>query len=516
MTWLNTLLATLQPIIDVFLALFLLVIIVSLLTVLCWYVIDVLQHTHTIRRNYPVIGRFRYFFEHLGEFFRQYFFSLDREELPFNRADRAWVYRAAKNVDRTIAFGSTRSLTPSGEVLFLNAAFPVSASEEVEIQQKTIGAGFVATPYQPNSVFNISGMSYGALSKPAVKALSKGAAKAGIWINTGEGGAASYHLDAGCDVVFQIGTAKYGVRDENGKLCEEKLAKLAQRPEVKMFEIKLSQGAKPGKGGVLPAKKVTAEIAKIRGIPEGEASLSPNGHEEVYDVKSLLILINRVRGVVKKPVGIKLVLGQQQWLDDFFSEINAQGIEIAPDFITLDSADGGTGAAPQTLMDYVGLPIQHSLPLVADKLIEYGLRRRIHLICSGKMITPSAIAWALCMGADFVVSARGFMFALGCIQALQCNKNTCPTGITTHNKKLQKGLNVNRKARRVAQYVANMQKELMMLVHSCGLHSPGDFGREYLQVVNDQRQGVPMTALHPEPLVDEDKIKIVNNAKKIK
>lgn len=499
MTWLNTLHTTLQPIIDVFLAVFLLALVVSIITISCWYVIDVLQHSHTIRRNYPVIGRFRYFFEHLGEFFRQYFFSLDREELPFNRADRSWVYRAAKNVDRTIAFGSTRPLTPAGEVLFLNSAFPVSVSDKSEPQHKVIGAGFVASPYQPNSVFNISGMSYGALSKPAVRALSKGAAKAGVWMNTGEGGASPFHLESGCDVVFQIGTAKYGVCDKEGNLCEQKLAELAKLSQIKMFEIKLSQGAKPGKGGVLPAEKVTAEIAKIRGIEEGKASLSPNGHNDVHDVKSLLALINRVRNVVQKPVGIKMVLGQQQWLDDLFAEINQQGAKVAPDFITIDSADGGTGAAPQTLMDYVGLPIQHSLPLVADKLVEYGLRERVHLICSGKMVTPSAIAWALCMGADFVVSARGFMFALGCIQALQCNKNTCPTGITTHDKKLQKGLDVDRKAYRVASYVDNIQKELMMLVHSCGLHSPGEFNRDHLQVVTDHRQAVPMTQMYPYP-----------------
>ena len=239
---------------------------------------------------------------------------------------------------------------------------------------------------------------------------------------------------------IQLGTAKYGVRDQHGQLDETKLASIAKHDAVKMFEIKLSQGAKPGKGGVLPGEKVTAEIAAIRGIIEGVASISPNSHSEVQSIDELLDFIHKIRTIVQKPVGIKLVLGSYDWLDDFFQAILSRGEHSAPDFITVDSADGGTGAAPQTLMDSVGLPLSRSLPIIIDKLIEYGLRSRVYVVCSGKMVTPAAVAWALCMGADFVVSARGFMFAIGCIQALQCNKNTCPTGITTHDKKLQRGL----------------------------------------------------------------------------
>lgn len=473
------------------------------------YIFDRFQTSHTIRRNYPVIGRFRYIFEHVGGFFRQYFFSMDREELPFNRADRSWVYRAAKNVDRTVAFGSTRSLSPAGEVLFLNSPFPISDTKVKFRAPKIIGEGYVANPYTTDSIFNVSGMSYGALSKSAIRAIAHGAKEAGVWMNTGEGGLSPFHLEAGGDIIFQIGTAKYGVCNEAGGLDETKLAAVAKHDTVKMFEIKLSQGAKPGKGGVLPAVKVTAEIAKIRGIKEGVASISPNSHPEIQSIGELLDFIQRVRLIVNKPVGIKFVLGSDEWLDELFAEILVRGVHSAPDFMTIDSADGGTGAAPQTLMDYVGLPLSRSLPLIVDKLTVYGLRSRVHVICSGKMITPAGVAWALCMGADFVVSARGFMFAIGCIQALQCNKNTCPAGIATHDKKLQRGLDWEDKAVRVTEYIKNLEKELEMVVHSCGLHNPSLLERKHAHIVIDPRTTIPLNALYPDAKVREQPVNII-------
>ena len=480
-----------------------------LVALLAMYLVDVFQTTHTIRRNYPVMGRFRYFFEHLGGFFRQYFFAMDREELPFNRAERSWVYRAAKNIDRTVAFGSSKNLTPAGEIIFLNSPFPVAETEAHFHEDMVIGEGYVLNPYKPQSLFNISGMSYGALSAAAVKALAHGAKQAGVWMNTGEGGASMHHLHAGCDLVVQIGTAKYGVRDEQGKLDESKLVRLAKMDQVKMFEIKLSQGAKPGKGGLLPGIKVTAEIAEVRGIPEGKDSISPNAHEEIKNVGDMLDMIDRVRKCTNKPVGIKFVLGSYDWLDDLFAEIRRRGLQSAPDFMTLDSGDGGSGAAPQTLIDCVGLPLRTSLPILVDKLTEYGLRERIRVIASGKLITPAAVATALCLGADFIVSARGFMFAIGCIQALQCNKNTCPAGITTHDEKLQRGLHWQAKAERVAQYVANMQSELEMLAHSCGVHYPRQFTREHAHIVVEPRSSVPMSELHPYAKTKEEFVKVV-------
>jgi glutamate synthase domain-containing protein 2 len=320
----------------------------------------------------------------------------------------------------------------------------------------------------------------------ATLALSGGAARAGCWLNTGEGGLSPYHLDGGCDLVFQIGTAKYGVRDGQGRLSDERLRELAAHEQIKMFELKLSQGAKPGKGGILPGIKVTEEVARIRGIPVGHDSISPNGHPEVRNVEQLLDMLGHIRAVTGKPVGFKLVIGGGGFLDELCRAVLRRGLEqAAPDFITLDSGDGGSGAAPQSLMDHAGLGIRETLPAVVDTLREYGLRERIRVIAAGKLILPVDVAWALCVGADFVVSARGFMFALGCIQAMQCNRNTCPTGITTHNPDLQRGLDPADKTARVAHYVANMVKEVGVIAHSCGVRSPRDLRRTHARIVTE-------------------------------
>ena len=340
-------------------------------------------------------------------------------------------------------------------------------------------------------------MSYGAISRPAVTALSNGASRAGVWLNTGEGGLSPYHLEGGADIVFQIGTAKYGVRDANGHLDPDKLRRIAAHEQVRMFEIKLSQGAKPGKGGILPAAKVTEEIAAIRGIPSGEDSLSPNRHPDIDNAGELLDAINAVRRVTGKPTGFKMVLGAYGWLDDLAAEIWRRGPDSAPDFITVDSGDGGTGAAPMPLIDNVGLVVKESLPVVVDKLIEHGLRERIRVIASGKMVIPAEAAWAFCAGADMVVSARGFMFALGCIQALQCNKNTCPTGITTHDKRLQRGLDPVDKAERVARYARQMAKEIAMIAHSCGVPEPRRLRRYHCRIVSSSGRSIPLDELYP-------------------
>lgn len=463
------------------------------------YLHDRFQTKSTLRRNYPVLARFRYLFEHMGEFFRQYFFAQDREEMPFNRAERSWVYRAAKNVDSTVAFGSSRVLTDPGTVFFLNCPFPTLAEDTVTAESVTIGP-YCKQPYTTNSLFNISGMSYGALSIPAVLALSKGAKMAGIWMNTGEGGLSPYHLKGGADIVFQIGTAKFGVRKKEGGFDTEKLKEVAAHPEVKMFEIKLSQGAKPGKGGILPGAKVNKEIAEIRGLEIGKDAISPNRHPEINSVDDLLDMIDFVRSTTGKPVGFKAVVGAISFFENLFDAINMRGIESAPDFITIDSSDGGTGAAPMSLIDNMGLPLKESLPIVVDKLIEYDLRDRIKVCASGKLITPAEATWAFCAGADFVNSARGFMFALGCIQSLQCNKNTCPTGITTHNKKLQYGLNPEDKAVRVMQYAINMQKEIGILAHACGVSAPRQLKRMHARIVQANGKSVSMADLHPDPI----------------
>lgn len=468
------------------------------LSIVVLYVLDVTQTKHATRRNYPVIGRLRYVFEHLGKFFRQYFFAMEREEMPFNREQRSWVYRAAKNVDNTIPFGSTRNLRAVGTFMFVNAPFATLDEDAAASAPVTIGP-YCDTPYRARSLFNISGMSFGAMSKPAVSALSNGARMARCWLNTGEGGLSPMHLEGGADIVFQIGTAKYGVRDAQGGLDDEKLRAVAAHDQVRMFELKLSQGAKPGKGGILPAAKVTAEIAAIRGIPAGMDSISPNRHADIDSVHDLLDMIAHVRRVTGKPTGFKAVFGDFDWLDVLCRAIEERGSEQAPDFITVDSADGGTGAAPMALMDYVGLPIQDSLPGVVDILARYGLKGRIKVIASGKLVLPGEVAWALCVGADFVVSARGFMFALGCIQALQCHRNTCPTGITTHDPRLQRGLDPADKSVRVMHYVRNMVHSVEMIAHSCGVGEPRQMRRKHCRIVSQDGRTVGLDTVYPEP-----------------
>lgn len=478
--------------------LFIFLIGIGILWLIVLYIVDVSQTKHAVRRNFPLVGRFRYMFEHLGEFFRQYFFAQDREEMPFNRAERSWVYRASKGVDTTIAFGSTRDLRRPGTVIFANTAYPTLVEHAEQQKVYTIGP-FCEQPYETDRMFHVSGMSYGAISKPAVLALSRGAKKAGCWMNTGEGGLSPYHLEGGADIVFQIGTAKYGVRNSDGGLCDAKLKEVANHEQVRMFEIKLSQGAKPGKGGILPAVKVSEEVARIRGIPVGEASISPNRHPEIHSAQGLLDMLMHIREVTGKPVGFKAVFGNVIWFEEFLELVNAQGKESAPDFITVDSGDGGTGAAPQALIDNVGLPIRESLPLVVDLLRKHGLKQRVHVVASGKLINPEYVAAAFCQGADFVTSARGFMFALGCIQAFQCNKNTCPTGVTTHNPKLQRGLAPEDKAERVYRYQREVEHDIAVIAHSCGAARPRLLRREHARIVQANGLSLPMTELYPEP-----------------
>ena len=472
----------------------------ALLLALAWmYVVDVTQKSHAIRRNFPVIGRFRYFLERLGEYLRQYFFALDREELPFNRATRSWVYRTSKDLGGLLGFGSTNDLREPGSIIFVNASYPLLEEEVTPAPPLIIGRD-CEHPFVAPSLFNISGMSYGALSKPAVQALARGAAKAGIWMNTGEGGLTPWHVEAGCDLIFQIGTAKYGVRDANGNLSDDRLREVAER--VRAFEIKLSQGAKPGRGGVLPAHKVTEEIAAIRGIPAGQVSSSPNRHREIRNSDDLLDMIARVRDVTGRPVGIKTVIGSEHFSRDLCEAILRRGADCAPDFITVDGGEGGSGAAPQVLADHVGLPLNEGLPILVDTLVAAGLRERIRVVASGKLVTSARVAWALCVGADFVVSARGFMFALGCVQSLQCHKGTCPTGITTHDPRRQRGLVVADKAERVARYAHWVNHEVNVLAHACGLANARAFRREHVRIVQAPGHSLPLDELMARPWLD--------------
>ena len=473
--------------------------IVLFVTLVFWYVKDITQKKHTVLRNYPIIGRLRYFFEQMGEYFRQYFFTGERDEMPFNRSTCGWVYRLAKNEGGMIGFGSTYNLHEPGALVFVNAPFPVIEAEQLPTPPLTIGEGYCDKPFVARSIVNISGMSYGAISKPAVRALSRGAAAAGCWLDTGEGGLSPYHLEGGCDLIMQIGTAKYGVRDADGKLSPERLRELAAHETVRAFEIKLSQGAKPGKGGMLPGGKVTAEIASIRGIPEGLDSISPNRHPDIASAEDLVEKIAYVRELTGKPVGIKSAIGGWRLMNELCEVVARRGMAFAPDFIAVDGGEGGSGAAPQALADHMALSIDEALPRVVDALIESGLRERVRVIAAGKLVTSARAAWALSAGADFVNTARGFMFALGCIQALRCHANTCPAGVTTHNPRLQRGLVVTDKAERVANYCRNMNKEIDMIAHSCGLRQAREFRREHVRIVQGFGQSIAFNMLYPYP-----------------
>ena len=461
------------------------------------FISDITQKKHGVLRNYPVVGHLRYFFEQLGEYFRQYFFSGDRDEMPFNRATRGWVYRLAKNEGGVIGFGSTYDLHQPGAVVFVNHPFPVLEEERLPTPSLLLGEGYAKTPFEARSIVNISGMSFGAISAPAVRSLSRGAAVAGCWMDTGEGGLSPYHLEGGCDVIMQIGTAKYGVRDAQGGLNPDRLLELAK--VVKAFEIKLSQGAKPGKGGVLPAKKVTAEIARIRGIPEGRDSISPNRHRDISTMNELLDKIAYIRDLTGRPVGVKTAVGGWRFMNELADAAHRRGLEFAPDFLVIDGGEGGSGAAPLALADHMALSIDEALPRVVDALIESGLRQRIRVVASGKLVTSARAAWALATGADFINTARGFMFSLGCIQALRCHTNTCPTGVTTHNKRLQRALVVEEKYLRVANYAMNMNREIDMIAHSCGVRHARELRRDHVRIVQANQQSVALNMMYPYP-----------------
>ncbi len=437
-------------------------------------------HGHALLIIHPWTGPFRYLMEMLAHYTRGHLHK-DWEERPFNRLTRYWIERSSKKQNNYISFGSEMDPNLPGTIIFTNSTFPILEEEAQSFPGKMIGEGYCKNPYFAKSFFNITGMSYGALGATAVESLAKGSTLAGIWMNTGEGGYSKYHNHS-FDLIFQIGTAKYGVRGEDGKLDEELLAIMASKENVKMFEIKLSQGAKPGSGGILPAEKVTKEIAKIRGIAVGKSSISPNRHEEIFDIKSLMAFTKKVRDITQKPVGIKLVVGGDRFLDQYLARLRRK-LDCAPDFITVDGTEGGTGAAPQSLADYVGLPLAQALAIVTNKIQEHGLKDRIRVIASGKLVTPDKVAWALCMGADFVTTGRGFMLSMGCIQSMKCASGKCPKGITTTNPRYMKALDPKLKSVRVANYAATMIHEVETIAHSCGLKDPSEFDRRHARIV---------------------------------
>lgn len=423
------------------------------------------QTTHALLRNFGVMGQARYMMESIGPELRQYFFANDTEEMPFNREERSEVYRKAKNIDSASSFGSQKNFDAT-EIKVRHTMYP-TPKEKLKKYSVTYGEERgIKNTHTIDRPITISAMSYGALGQNAVRSLARGAKMAGISMNTGEGGYPKYHMMEGCDLIFQLGTAKFGVRNEDGTLNDEKLRELAAKDEIKMIEIKLSQGAKPGKGGLLPKEKITDEIAELRGISKGKDVVSPTHHAECKDVGTTIEFIKHVQDVSDLPVGIKLCVGS---LDEFRALVREMKVRnIFPDYISVDGAEGGTGAAPKAFMDNYGMPLFPALHGVNTILLEEGVRDRLKLMAAGKLIGPGRQMMAYCLGADALYSARGFMLTLGCIQALQCGNNTCPVGITTHDPKLQGGVVVGEKAIRVKNYVENVEHDFYQLLAATG------------------------------------------------
>ncbi|MBM4292438.1 MAG: FMN-binding glutamate synthase family protein [Deltaproteobacteria bacterium] len=422
------------------------------------------QKRHTLLANFGVLAQGRYLIESVGPELRQYLFASDTEERPFSRTERAEVYQKALGVDSASSFGTQLDYTEP--LKLAHSMFPLR-KDELEPFRLTFGEERgLARAYTLTSPILISGMSFGALGERAVRALSRGARYAGIPMNTGEGGYPKYHLAEGADLIFQLGTAKFGVRNDDGTLNDDKLRALCAHPQIKMLELKLSQGAKPGKGGILPKEKITPEIVELRGVTPGRDVHSPPSHPECRTPADTIAFIRHLQEVSGLPVGVKLCVGRLDDLRALAREMKRQG--AYPDFITIDGAEGGTGAAPKSFMDEVGMPLRRALPLAHLTFTDEGVRDRFKLLASGKLISPGRQLQALALGADAVCSARGFMFAIGCIQALQCNKNSCPVGITTHSPHLQRGLDVELKARRVESYARALLKEHQELLAATG------------------------------------------------
>ncbi|NGM72642.1 FMN-binding glutamate synthase family protein [Sphingobacterium sp. SGL-16] len=432
-----------------------------------------IQTHHAILRNYPLVGAFRYFFESFRPELRQYFWESDTDGRPFNRRQRSIVYQRAKNQRETVAFGMQSDPQAVGNEWVAHSIFPTHI--ENHDLRTMVGNSACKQPYSL-SIFNISAMSYGALSKTAITALNKGAALQKFAHNTGEGGISDYHINGG-DLIWQIGTGYFGCRDENGYFDGELYAEKSNRPYVKMIELKISQGAKPGHGGILPAAKNTPEVAAIRHVIPGTDVMSPPAHSAFSNPMEMMYFIQKLRELSGyKPVGFKICIGDKQ---EFIEICNAmQNTQIYPDFISIDGSEGGTGAAPLEFTDNIGMPLYDALTFVTTTLINYGLKKHIKLIASSRIVTGFDLMKALALGADACYSARGMMFALGCIQALKCNEDVCPVGVATQKPHLYKGLDVADKHVRVAQFHRNTLRATVEIMEACGFKTVDEIRAE--------------------------------------
>lgn len=439
---------------------------------------DILQKKHTIERNFPVVGHIRFLLETFRPEIMQYFVETDTEGTPINRMFRSLIYQRAKNVNDTTPYGTKLNVYRNGYECMAHSIYPKKLESLDKDPRILIGGPDCKKPYNA-SLLNISAMSFGALSKNAVLALNKGALNGNFAHNTGEGGISSYHLEYGGDLVWQIGTGYFGCRKEEGQFCPDTFKKQALLKSVKMIEIKLSQGAKPGHGGILPAVKNTEEIAKIRLVKPFIDILSPPYHTAFHDANGLLNFVKELRQLSEgKPVGFKLCVGDKAEFFDICKAMTKLG--ITPDFITVDGGEGGTGAAPVEFSNSLGLPLREGLAFVSDTLKEYGLKNDIKIIAAGKILSAFHMVRCMALGADLISVARAMMLAIGCIQALQCNSNTCPTGVTTQNKSLMKGLDVGDKSVRVGNYHKNTIHSFLELIAAAGLSDSTQIQRKHI------------------------------------
>ena len=453
------------------------------------FIYDIIQTKHAILRNFPIVGHLRFLIEAIGPEIRQYLVANDKEEMPFNRSERSWIYATSKKQKNTFGFGTTEEVYAIGYPIIKHSAFPVSEKNIKYYSDdhtlipcaKLIGKSHNRKKsYRPKSIVNISAMSFGSLGKNAISALNQGAKMAGCYHNTGEGGVSPYH-QLGGEIVWQLGTGYFGARDKNGNFSMESfIDTIRNNSNIKMVEIKLSQGAKPGKGGILPKEKVTNEIAKTREIIKGKACISPNSHSAFSNVDQMLNFIELLADKSGLPIGIKSAVGE----DKFWIELSQKMKEnnIGPDFIAIDGGEGGTGAAPLTFSDHVSLPFKVGFKRVYRIFQDQGLINDITFIGSGKLGFPDRAATAFAMGCDMINVAREAMLSIGCIQAQKCHTDHCPTGIATQNKYLQRGLNINHKASRFSEYIKGLRKELLQLSHACGYTHPCQFTGKDIEV----------------------------------
>lgn len=462
-------------------------------------VYDLTQRHHAILRNFPVIGHFRYWFEAVGPELRQYIVTDNNEERPFNRDQRRWVYASAKRQNNYFGFGTDNEIELSPNYLIVrHSAFPLTSPHPEEpgydpdhplpCAKVLGGARGRSRAFRPASVVNVSGMSFGSLSAPAVEAMNRGAKQAGCLHNTGEGGISPHHLHGG-ELTWQIGTAYFGCRTEDGRFSKERFLEQVEAHPVRAVEIKLSQGAKPGLGGMLPAAKITREIAEIRGIPMGRDCASPAGHATFGSVDEMLDFVEDLAESSGLPVGIKSAVGETGFWVELAErmESGARGV----DFVTVDGGEGGTGAGPLVFTDHVALPFKLAFAQVYSVFAERGLQDRVVFVGSGKLGFPETALFAFALGCDLLNVGREAMMAVGCIQAQRCHTGHCPTGVATQNRWLMRGLDPRSKAVRLANYVCTLRKELIQLSRACGVRHPALVGLDRFEILDDRLRSHP-------------------------